>query len=236
MPFCRNAEGGTWSAVLPLRKFYSAQMFLLLRMQLRSHVDAQPVKRFKLGKSCARYMRYKILNVATAREWDLTAQMVWWYCACAVAHLGGNIDDERKVGDLLRPKRTFHAKLTNKPFWRHSASNCEAKAASPANSTKNWPRPCRPCLTSTSSVRTRGSRNETTKITTSRFVVEWSSSSCVRHRERCSDEWRILFCHQQALRALKFPDLLCVRCYTCHLFQSWDVFWIRSKSWKNVVV
>ena len=28
------------------------------------------------------------LNVASAQEWDFTAQMLWWFCA--VAHLGGN--------------------------------------------------------------------------------------------------------------------------------------------------
>jgi len=33
---------------------------------------------------------YYIWNVASAREWDSIAQMVWWYCA--IAHLGGNTD------------------------------------------------------------------------------------------------------------------------------------------------
>ena len=32
---------------VPLRKFYTAQMFVLVRMQLRNHVYTQPVKRFK---------------------------------------------------------------------------------------------------------------------------------------------------------------------------------------------
>jgi len=42
--------------VFPLRKFDTEQMFVLVRMQLRKHVDAQPVKRFK------RYKGYTILN------------------------------------------------------------------------------------------------------------------------------------------------------------------------------
>jgi len=34
-------------AVFPLRKFYTEQMFVLVRIQLRTQVGAQPVKRFK---------------------------------------------------------------------------------------------------------------------------------------------------------------------------------------------
>jgi len=34
------------------------------------------------------YIRCWIWNVASAREWDFTTQMVWWHCA--VAHLRGN--------------------------------------------------------------------------------------------------------------------------------------------------
>ena len=36
------------AAVFPLRKFYTKRMFVLVRMQLRNHVDTQPVERFKL--------------------------------------------------------------------------------------------------------------------------------------------------------------------------------------------
>jgi len=44
--------------VFPLRKFDTEQMFVSASMQLRKHVDAQPVKRFKCHKSCAIYIRY----------------------------------------------------------------------------------------------------------------------------------------------------------------------------------
>jgi len=45
-------------------------------MQLSNQVDAQSVKRFN------DYKGYYNWNVASALEWDLTAQMVWcWYCA-----------------------------------------------------------------------------------------------------------------------------------------------------------
>jgi len=42
-------------ALFPPRKFYTEQMYVLLRTQLRSHVDTQPVKRYK---SYAIYIRY----------------------------------------------------------------------------------------------------------------------------------------------------------------------------------
>jgi len=69
--------------VFPLRKFYTEQMFVLVRMELRKHVNTQLVKRFKQWKVYAIYIRYGIWNVASARAWDFTAQMVWWYCAIA---------------------------------------------------------------------------------------------------------------------------------------------------------
>jgi len=31
-------------------------------------------------------------NVASAREYDITAQMIWWYYAAA--HLGGNLAND----------------------------------------------------------------------------------------------------------------------------------------------
>jgi len=46
----------TWVSVFPLRKLYTEQMFALLRtkrMQLRSHVDTQPVKRSQRWKGYA---------------------------------------------------------------------------------------------------------------------------------------------------------------------------------------
>jgi len=45
-------------AVFPLRQFDTEQMFVLVRMQLRKHVDAQPVKRFKRYKGYAIYIQY----------------------------------------------------------------------------------------------------------------------------------------------------------------------------------
>ena len=70
----------SYPAVFPLRKFYTEQIFILVSMQLRNHVETQPLKRFKRYKDCAIYM-HKILNVANAQEWDFTAQMVCWYFA-----------------------------------------------------------------------------------------------------------------------------------------------------------
>jgi len=43
---CLRATCGL-PGVLPLRKFYTEQMFVLVRIQLRIHVDTQPMKRFK---------------------------------------------------------------------------------------------------------------------------------------------------------------------------------------------
>jgi len=52
---------------------------------------AQPCRRTTQWSvlSGAIYIQYQILNVASAREWDFTAQMFWWYCA--VARLRVNI-------------------------------------------------------------------------------------------------------------------------------------------------
>jgi len=50
-----------WQAVFLLRKFCTEQMFLLVGMQLRNHVDVtQTVKRFKHYKS---YAMYTMLNL-----------------------------------------------------------------------------------------------------------------------------------------------------------------------------
>ena len=45
-------------AVFPLRKFDTEQMFVLASMQLRKHVDTQPVKRFKRYKGYEIYIQY----------------------------------------------------------------------------------------------------------------------------------------------------------------------------------
>jgi len=50
-------------AVFPIRKFYIAQIFLLVGMQWRNHVDTQLVKRF----NCLR----AIWNVVSAQECEI---------------------------------------------------------------------------------------------------------------------------------------------------------------------
>jgi len=54
-------------------------MFVLVRIQFHNHVDTQLVKPFE------RAMRwiYQIWNAASAKEWDFTAQILWWFCAFA---------------------------------------------------------------------------------------------------------------------------------------------------------
>ena len=57
---CREESGqkyNVWSSVFPLRKFYTEQIFVLVSMQLRNHVDAQLVKRFKRWKAHAIYIQ-----------------------------------------------------------------------------------------------------------------------------------------------------------------------------------
>ena len=41
--------------MFPLRKFYTEQLFVLVSMQLRNHVDTRPVQRFK-RKRALRYI------------------------------------------------------------------------------------------------------------------------------------------------------------------------------------
>jgi len=54
-----NAKSNcSWKHILPVfpvKKFYTEQMFDLVCMPLRNHVDTQPMKRFKL---CVIYIRY----------------------------------------------------------------------------------------------------------------------------------------------------------------------------------
>jgi len=62
-------------------------------MQLLNHVDTQTVKRFKRYKGYKGpvvYIRYEICNVANAREWYFSKQIISRYCA--VAHRRGNIN------------------------------------------------------------------------------------------------------------------------------------------------
>ena len=62
--------------MFPLRKFYTEQIFVLLRMQLRKHSDAQPVKRFKRWNAM-RYVydiKFEMLQVRqneiSLRKWS----------------------------------------------------------------------------------------------------------------------------------------------------------------------
>jgi len=59
-----KAKGASTSA-FPLRKLYTEQIFVLVRVQLRNHACTQPVKRLK---RCGIYTQYRILFVASARE------------------------------------------------------------------------------------------------------------------------------------------------------------------------
>ena len=59
-------------------------------------------------KGHAMYIRYEILNVANAQEWDLTAQMVWWFRA-------GNVGQwsTRSLRDLIITTVNLNRKLGN---------------------------------------------------------------------------------------------------------------------------
>jgi len=68
-------------------------MFVLVRMQFHKTYRHTTGETFRQGS--AMYIRYQILNVASAQEWDFTAQMLWWFCA--VAHLKR---EQRSPGSL----------------------------------------------------------------------------------------------------------------------------------------
>ena len=75
------------------------------------------------AKAFAMNIRYEILNVASVQEWDLTAQMVWWFHA-------GNVDQwsPRSLRDLIistvNLNRKFRQLLQKKIkiFQRHMLS------------------------------------------------------------------------------------------------------------------
>jgi len=114
----KKKSGQAW-AVFLLRKPYAEQMFLLVSMRPRNHVDTQPVKaeHFKRWKGRAAYRG----NAASAREWDFTAQTVWWHCAAA--HHGGNI--ERGAPSLAFCYFSHHqhfAYFPNEEWWLEPAA------------------------------------------------------------------------------------------------------------------
>ena len=82
---CRWPESKT---IVRSKEMYTKQMFVLVRMQLRNHVNTWAVKRFKRYRGYAVYIRYQIWTVASAREWDFISQVVCWHCA--FAHRRGN--------------------------------------------------------------------------------------------------------------------------------------------------
>ena len=91
-------------------------------MQLSNHVDAQPVKRFPYYQGYAIHIRYCIQNVASTREWDFTAQMVWWYCACA---------PQRERCWAPRNMHCFSRITPNTKKQRIGSFQCITKAVSP---------------------------------------------------------------------------------------------------------
>jgi len=55
--------------VFSLRKFYTTQIFLLVRMQLRKHVDTQPVKRLTLLTAIRNFASI-LKNEISLRSWS----------------------------------------------------------------------------------------------------------------------------------------------------------------------
>jgi len=54
----------------------------LANLSVSAHVSAQPCARTISGVFQA--LSDKKFEIANAREWDFTAQKIWWYCApCA---------------------------------------------------------------------------------------------------------------------------------------------------------
>jgi len=100
---------GAPTSVFPLRKCYTEQIPVFVRMHLRNH---------RHTTSEALYTQYQIFNVANAREWEFTAQTVWW--CWAVVHLRGNIGPHITSSD--RGERGFQnddgVKNRYLKFWR----------------------------------------------------------------------------------------------------------------------
>jgi len=48
-----------------------------VRMQFHNHVDCRHTTSETFRQGFAKHMRYQIWNVASAQEWDFTAQMLW---------------------------------------------------------------------------------------------------------------------------------------------------------------
>jgi len=52
-------------------------MFVSVHMQFHSHVDCRHATSETFRRGYAIYIRYQIWNIASAHEWDFTAQMFW---------------------------------------------------------------------------------------------------------------------------------------------------------------
>jgi len=121
------------SAVFPVRKFYIEQMFVSVRMRFHNHVYWRHTTSETFRQGYSMYIRCQIWNVASAQEWDFTAQMLWWFFA--IAHLQkeqswspGSLRDlitttvnlNRKLGSLSSQKKIkiFQRHIFSKAFCR----------------------------------------------------------------------------------------------------------------------
>jgi len=83
---------------------YKFRELFHFRISIKSYENTNkvgPTHLFQTASPC--FLAFPtFLNVASVRESDFTAQMIWWYCA--VAHLRGNIG---LVLGLLVVKQNF---------------------------------------------------------------------------------------------------------------------------------
>jgi len=109
MTFCSgdHVTQADLCVVFPPRKFYTEQMFVLLRtkrMQQRNHADTQTLKRSQRWKGYATYIyiyRVKFRMSKVRGKWDSIAQIVWWHCA--VAPLRKNTACVQQLCETKRP-------------------------------------------------------------------------------------------------------------------------------------
>jgi len=90
-----------------------------------AHAISQPCRHTTsetFRKGYAKYIRYQILYVASAQEWDFTAQMLCWFCA--VAHPRGTLvtrESGRFGNNDIEPKSQvslLKAPEENWNFWK----------------------------------------------------------------------------------------------------------------------
>jgi len=104
-------------------------LFWRIRFFMLADVDSKHTTSKTFRKRYAMCIQYQILNVASAQEWDFTAQMLWWFCAAA--NLKGNTGHQ-SLRDLITTITTvnLNRKLSCsssqkkiKIFQRHVLSN-----------------------------------------------------------------------------------------------------------------